>query len=180
MEGSPGLLAWLLFEVRKEKVATTLGAASGAVAGMVAITPCAGFVGPMPALLIGAVAGIACAAAVRAKFRFRYDDSLDVLGVHGVGGLIGMLLLGLFAAKSVNPAGANGLFSGGGFALLGKQSLAVAVSVVFCFSVTYLIAKVVDKTIGLRVTEEQEFQGLDLSQHAETAYSATGGSHLGS
>jgi len=90
-----------------------------------------------------------------------------------------MLLLGLFAAKSVNPAGANGLFSGGGFSLLGKQSLAVAVSVVFCFSVTYLIAKVVDKTIGLRVTEEQEFEGLDLSQHAETAYSATGGSHLG-
>ena len=180
LAAAAGLLAWLLFEVRKEKVATTLGAASGAVAGMVAITPCAGFVGPMPALLIGAVAGIACAAAVRAKFRFRYDDSLDVLGVHGVGGLIGMLLLGLFAAKSVNPAGANGLFSGGGFALLGKQSLAVAVSVVFCFSVTYLIAKVVDRTIGLRVTEEQEFQGLDLSQHAETAYSATGGSHLGS
>jgi ammonium transporter, Amt family len=180
LAAAAGLLAWLLFEVRREKVATTLGAASGAVAGMVAITPCAGFVGPMPALLIGGVAGLVCAVAVRVKFRYGYDDSLDVLGVHGVGGVIGMVLLGLFAAKSVNPSGANGLFSGGGVALLGRQSLAVVVSVAFCFGVTHLIAKVVDRTMGLRVTAEQEFEGLDLSQHAETAYSSGSGGHFGS
>ena len=179
LAAAAGLLAWLLFEVGKERVATTLGAASGAVAGMVAITPCAGYVGPMPALLIGAVAGLACAGAVRVKFRYKYDDSLDVLGVHGVGGVIGMLLLGLFAAKSVNHSGANGLFSGGGVALLGEQALAVLVSIVFCFGVTYVIAKVVDRTIGLRVSPEQEFRGLDLSLHAETAYSTASGGHLG-
>jgi len=180
LAAAAGLLAWLLFEVRKEQVATTLGAASGAVAGMVAVTPCAGYVGSMPALLIGAVAGFACAAAVRVKFRYRYDDSLDVLGVHGVGGVVGMLLLGLFAAKSVNHAGANGLLSGGGFGLLGEQALATVVSVTFCFGMTYLIAKAVDRTIGLRVSPEEEFRGMDLSQHAETAYSTQGGGHLGS
>ncbi len=171
LAAAAGLLAWLVFELLTERVATTLGAASGAVAGMVAITPCAGFVGPMPGLLIGAVAGFLCAAAVRLKFKLGYDDSLDVLGVHGIGGVIGMVLLGLFAARSINATGRNGLFSGGGFSLLGEQLLAVVVTVGFCFGLTYLIAQVVDRTIGLRVDEDAEFQGLDLSQHAETAYS---------
>jgi len=179
LAAAAGLLGWLLFESVKEKVATTLGAASGAVAGMVAITPCAGYLGPMPALLVGAVAGIVCAAAVRAKFKLRYDDSLDVLGVHGVGGVIGMVLLGLFATRAVDPAGANGLLNGGGLHLLGVELLATVVAVGFCFGMTFLIAKAVDLTIGLRVTAEQEFEGLDLSQHAETAYSMAGGGHAG-
>jgi Amt family ammonium transporter len=169
-----GLLGWLIFEKVKESYPTTLGAASGAVAGMVAITPCAGFVTPMAALLIGLLGGLVCAMAVRIKFRFRYDDSLDVLGVHGVGGLVGMVLLGLLATKSVNSAGANGLFTGGGFHFFGVELLAALVVMVFSFSATWVIAKVIDMTFGLRVTPEEEFTGLDLSQHAESAYSMGG------
>jgi Amt family ammonium transporter len=178
LAAAAGLLGWLLFESVKERVATTLGGASGAVAGMVAITPCAGFVGPMPALLIGAVAGLVCALAVRLKFKLRYDDSLDVLGVHGVGGLIGMILLGLFASKAIDPSGSNGLLSGGGGHLLGVELLATLVAVGFCFGMTFLIAKGVDLAMGLRVTAEEEFTGLDLSQHAETAYSVVTGGHM--
>jgi len=180
LAAAAGLLAWIIFEWATEKYPTTLGAASGAVAGMVAITPCAGFVAPMAALLIGAVAGCVCALAVRLKFRFRYDDSLDVLGVHGVGGLIGMILLGVFATKSVNSNGANGLLHGGGFHFFGVELLAAGVAVVFCFGVTWLIAKAVDLTIGLRVLPEHEFQGLDLAQHAESAYSMGGTGRIGS
>ena len=179
LAAAAGLLAWLVFEGVRERAATTLGAASGAVAGMVAITPCAGFVGPMASLAIGAVAGFACAGAVRLKFRYRYDDSLDVLGVHGVGGTVGMLLLGLFAARSFNHGGANGLFSGGGFHLLGEQALATAVAIAFCFVMTYVVALGVDRAVGLRVTPEQELEGLDLTQHAETAYSMAGGAGPG-
>ncbi len=175
LAASAGLLGWLVVELVREKVATTLGAASGAVAGMVAITPCAGFVGAMPALLIGAAAGVLCALAVRLKFRLGYDDSLDVLGVHGVGGLVGMVLLGLFAARSIDPAGANGLASGGGFHLLGVEVLAAVVAAAFCLVASWLLALVVDRTIGLRVKAEDEFTGLDLTQHAETAYSGVGG-----
>ena len=109
--------------------------------------------------------------AVRLKFRLRYDDSLDVLGVHGVGGLIGMVLLGLFATRSVNRAGANGLVTGGGFHLLAVEVLAAVVTVGFSFTVTWLIAKAIDRTIGLRVSPEDESRGLDLTQHAESAYS---------
>ena len=180
LAAAAGLLAWIIFERTTEKFPTTLGAASGAVAGMVAITPCAGFVGPMPALLIGAAAGCICALAVRLKFRLRYDDSLDVLGVHGVGGLIGMVLLGCFATKAVNPAGANGLFMGGGLHFFGVELLAAVVTVVFSFGATWAIAKAVDLTIGLRVSPEEEFQGLDLSQHAESAYSMGGTGRIGS
>jgi Amt family ammonium transporter len=177
LAAAAGLLGWLLFESLKEKVATTLGAASGAVAGMVAITPCAGYIGPMPALLVGAVAGIVCALAVRLKFKLRYDDSLDVLGVHGVGGIVGMVLLGLFASRAIDPSGANGLFEGGGAHLLAEELLATVVAVGFCFAMTFLIAKAVDLTMGLRVSAEQEFEGLDLAQHAETAYSMASGGH---
>ena len=180
LAAAAGMLGWLAFEQIKEKVPTTLGAASGAVAGMVAITPCAGFIGPMPALLVGALAGLVCVLAVRAKFRFRYDDSLDVLAVHGMGGVVGMVLLGLFASTAVNPAGANGLFEGGGLHFFSLELLAIVVSVAFCFGMSYVIAKVVDATIGLRVDPEVEFEGLDLRMHAETAYSAgTSGGHHG-
>jgi Amt family ammonium transporter len=174
LAAAAGLLSWIAFERIRESFPTTLGAASGAVAGMVAITPCAGYVTPMAAILIGLLAGVACAMAVRLKFRLRYDDSLDVLGVHGVGGLVGMVLLGLFATKSVNPRGANGLIAGGGVHLLGLECMAAVVSVGFCFGATWLIARAVRATIGLRVSPEDEFTGLDLTQHAESAYALGG------
>jgi Amt family ammonium transporter len=178
LAAAAGLLGWIAFERVKEHLPTTLGAASGAVAGMVAITPCAGYVSPMPALLIGAFAGIVCASAVRVKFRLGYDDSLDVLGVHGVGGIVGMLLLGFFATKSVNAAGANGLFLGGGAHLLGVELLATVVAAGYCFGATWIIAKVVNRTIGLRVTDDEETRGLDLVHHAESAYSMGGGGRI--
>ena len=123
--------------------------------------------------------GWSASLAVRAKFRLRYDDSLDVLAVHGMGGVVGMVLLGLFASTAIDRAGANGLFEGGGVHFFGLELLAVVVSVGFCFGMSYVIAKVVDATIGLRVDPETEFEGLDLRLHAETAYSAgtTGGHH---
>jgi Amt family ammonium transporter len=179
LAAAAGMLGWLAFELGKEKVPTTLGAASGAIAGMVAVTPCAGFIGPMPALAVGALAGLVCALAVRVKFKLRYDDSLDVLAVHGMGGVVGMILLGLFASRSIDPAGANGLFEGGGMHFLSVELLAVVVSIVFCFGMSYVIAKVVDLTMGLRVAPDIEFEGLDLRVHAETAYSSssTSGHH---
>jgi Amt family ammonium transporter len=179
LAAAAGLLGWLIFEKTKESYPTTLGAASGAVAGMVAITPCAGFVTSMIAILIGAVAGVGCAAAVRVKFRLRYDDSLDVLGVHGVGGLIGMVLLGLFASRSVNSLGANGLITAGNAHFFGLELLAAVVAASFSFAMTWLIAKGIDLTLGLRVTAEDEYTGLDLTQHAETAYTAGGTGRLG-
>jgi ammonium transporter, Amt family len=172
LAAAAGMIGWLIFEFGKEKVATTLGAASGAVAGMVAITPCAGFIGPMPALAVGALAGVACVVAVRVKFRVRYDDSLDVLAVHGIGGVVGMILLGLFASRAIDPAGANGLFEGGGMHFLSVEILAIVVSVGFCFGMSYLIAKAIDLTMGLRVAPDIEFEGLDLRVHSETAYSS--------
>jgi ammonium transporter, Amt family len=150
--------------------ATTLGAASGAVAGLVAITPCAGFVGTVPALLIGFVAGIVCFAAIQLKFRFGYDDALDVVGIHLVGGILGSIAVGLFADDGVNPAAPDGLFTGGDAGLLGEQLIAVAATLVWSFVVTYILAKVIDATIGLRVKDDQEAEGLDVTQHAEAAY----------
>ncbi len=166
-----GLLGWILVERFTEGTYTTLGASSGAVAGMVSITPCAGFVGVMPAIVIGLAAGVACVLAVRVKFRWKYDDSLDVFGVHGIGGVVGMVLLGLFAAKSVNAAGANGLFSGGGFHLLGLQLLATLASAAWAFGISWLIAQAVHRTVGMRVAPAAEFEGLDTAEHAERAYS---------
>lgn len=175
LAASAGLLGWLGFERIREHFPTTLGAASGAVAGMVAITPAAGFVTPMAAMAIGLVAGVVCAMAVRLKFRLRYDDSLDVLGVHGVGGIIGMVMLGLLATRTVNAHGANGLVTGGGGHLLGLELLATLVAVGWAFGVSWLLAKGIDLTMGLRVSAEDEFTGLDLTQHAESAYSFGGG-----
>ncbi len=170
MAAAAAMLGWLVVERVKGGHATTLGAASGAVAGLVAITPCAGFVGVMPAILIGFVAGGACFTAIQLKFRFGYDDALDVVGVHLVGGILGSLLLGLFADAGVNALGADGLFAGGGLGLLGKQCLAVGATLVWSFLATYVLAKIIDATIGLRVTPDEEAEGLDGTQHAEAAY----------
>ena len=173
-----GACGWALVESFKESKPTTLGVASGAVAGLVAITPAAGFVGAMGAIAIGLAGGIVCAYAVRLKMRFGYDDALDVVGVHLVGGIVGSLLVGIFADLSINSAGADGLFAGGGVALLGKQIAAVAATLVFSFVMTYVILKIVDALVGLRVTEEEEVAGLDLSQHSEAGYSFAEGAGL--
>ncbi|MDD2900946.1 MAG: ammonia channel protein, partial [Syntrophales bacterium] len=148
----------------------TLGAASGAVAGLVAIPPAAGFVGPMSAILIGLVAGIVCYLAVLAKPKLGYDDSLDVVGVHCVGGVVGALLTGLFASKLVNAAGADGLFFGNA-GQLGIQAVAVGVTLVYSFVISYILFKILDATMGLRVSPEDEVAGLDITEHQETGYS---------
>jgi Amt family ammonium transporter len=165
------MLGWLLVERIKRGHATTLGAASGAVAGLVAITPCAGFVGGASPMIIGAVAGAGCFAALGIKERMDWDDSLDVIAVHLVGGIIGTLLLGFFADSAVN-GDTDGLFFGGGAELLKDQFVAAAAVGAFSFTVTLGIAVVISKTMGLRVSEDDELRGLDQSQHAEAAYSA--------
>ena len=164
------LLGWLLVEKIRDGHATTLGAASGAVAGLVAITPACGFVSPMGSIAIGLLAGIICALAVGLKNKFKFDDALDVVGVHLVGGILGALTIGFFATKMTNSAGANGIFYKGGWSLLEHQVVAVVAVVAYSFIATFILAKVLDKTIGLRINEEAEFAGLDLSQHGETAY----------
>ena len=172
LAAAAGMIAWLAIERSKTGHFTTLGAASGAVAGLVAITPCAGFVGGLSPLAIGAVAGIVCYLALRLKLRFNFDDSLDVIAVHLVGGIVGSILLGLFSDKAVNSLGADGFFNGGGLKLLQEQFIAAAVVLAFSFVVTWVLAKALDATIGLRVSPEDELAGLDQSQHSETAYQA--------
>ncbi|MBI2708933.1 MAG: ammonium transporter [Actinobacteria bacterium] len=172
---SAGMLGWLVAERLKDGHATTLGAASGAVAGLVAITPAAGFVGSGPAIAIGALAGAVCFLALGLKRRFGFDDALDVIAVHLVGGMLGSILVGLWADASVNPAvktlSSEGLLAGGGARLLGEQVLASSVVLAFSFTVSFVIAKVLDATIGLRISEETEDRGMDLALHAESAYS---------
>ena len=172
LAASAAMLGWLAVEKLRSGHATTLGAASGAVAGLVAITPCAGFVGSMSSIYIGAIAGGVCMLAVGLKSRFGYDDSLDVIGVHLAGGLLGTLLLGLFADLSINGAGADGLLYGGGFDLLAKQALAAGSVMAYSFVVTLLIMVVLNKLLpgGVRVSAEDEETGLDLTQHSETGY----------
>ncbi|MEU9732770.1 ammonium transporter [Streptomyces sp. NPDC048002] len=167
--GCTGLLGWLFVEQRRDGHPTTLGAASGAVAGLVAITPSCGSVSLLGALVIGLTAGAVCSWAVGWKFRFGYDDSLDVVGVHLVGGVIGTLLIGVFAVEEMT-GGVEGLLYGGGLAQLGKQLVAVAAVGAYAFAVTYGLAKLVDRVLGLRASEEQERTGLDLTVHAESAY----------
>lgn len=162
-------LGWMYAEWATRGKPTVLGAASGAVAGLVAITPASGFVGPVSSIIIGAAAGVICFSACNLKTKLGYDDSLDVVGVHCVGGTTGALLTGLFASKAINAAGADGLFFGNP-SQLGIQATAVAVSLVYSFIGAYVLLKIVDAIIGLRVTEEEETIGLDLSQHGETAY----------
>ncbi len=166
-----GLLGWLAIEWWRTGSATTLGAASGAVAGLVAITPGAGYVPPWASIVIGLAGGIVGELAVKLKFRFGYDDSLDVVAVHGMCGLLGTLCVGLFANSLVNATGHHeGLLLGGGGHQLGMQSLAIFVTVVWAFGLTYGIARLVTAVVGLRVSREQETEGIDISVHAETAY----------
>ncbi len=170
MATAAATLAWVGAEWIHRGKPTTLGAASGAVAGLVAITPAAGYVGPMSAIIIGLVAGVVCYMAVLAKVKLGYDDSLDVVGVHCVGGVIGALLTGLFACKLVNAAGGDGLFFGNP-GQLGIQALAVGVTLVYSFVVSFILLKILDATMGLRVSPEEEVAGLDISEHQETGYS---------
>jgi Amt family ammonium transporter len=168
-----GMLGWLIVERMKSGHATTLGAASGAVAGLVAITPCAGFVGGIAPIIIGLVTGGVCFLAISLKFKFGYDDSLDVIAVHLVGGLLGSLMVGLFADDAINPLGTDGLFLGGGASLLVEQIIAVVAVFIFSFVVSYLIGMALKAILpgGIRVTEAEEDTGLDLTQHSETGYS---------
>jgi Amt family ammonium transporter len=162
-------LSWVAAEWRHHGKPTTLGAASGCIAGLVAITPASGFVAPMPALLIGALAGLVCYGAVQVKWRAGYDDALDVVGIHGAGGALGAVATGFFASKLINAAGANGLVFGNP-GLLGAQALAVTATVGYSFVVSLLLLKAVDAVVGLRVKPEEEEIGLDQSQHNEAAY----------
>ena len=175
MAAAAAMLGWLLFERIRGGHATTLGAASGAVAGLVAITPCAGFVGGMAPIDIGLIAGAICYFACSIKFRFGYDDALDVVGVHLVGGIVGSLLLGLFADARVQPGGrARGrVRDGGSWELMGDQLIAVGATLVWSGVLTFVILKVLHLVMpgGLRVSEEDEETGLDLTQHSEMGYS---------
>jgi Amt family ammonium transporter len=162
-------LGWMFTEWATRGKPTVLGAASGAVAGLVAITPASGYVGPVSSIIIGALAGVVCYAACNFKSRLGYDDSLDVVGVHGVGGTLGALCTGLFASKAVNDAGGDGLFFGNP-GQLWTQIVAVLATYALAAVGTIIILKIVDAVVGLRVTEEDEVAGLDLSQHSETAY----------
>ena len=168
-----GAGGWALVDAAKERRPTTLGVASGAVAGLVAITPAAGFVSPLPAIAIGLAAGLVCAWAVGLKFRLGYDDSLDVVGVHLAGGVVGALLTGVFADLAVNGDGAAGLLAGGGLGLAGKQLVAITATVAFSLVISLVLLKVVGATVGLRVTEAAETAGLDLAQHSEAGYAFT-------
>jgi Amt family ammonium transporter len=170
LAAASGMLAWLVVEKLRAGHATTLGAASGAVAGLVAITPCAGFVGGAAPIIIGLVAGAVCYLALTLKTRFNFDDSLDVIAVHLVGGILGALLLGFFSDTKVNSLGFDGVLFDGGSKLLVNQLIAIGATFAFSFIVTWAAAKILDATIGLRVNAEDELVGLDQSQHAEAAY----------
>ncbi len=165
-------LTWILLEWKTAGRPTALGFATGAVAGLVAITPASGYVTPIAALILGVVVSCISLFAITLKHRFHYDDTLDVFGVHGVGGTFGAIATGLFASKLVNKDGADGLFYGGGFHLLGKQACAASTAILYAVVVTFVLAKVLDKVMGLRVNPEEEAAGLDLAQHGETGYSA--------
>ncbi len=162
-------ISWAFTEWYHRGKPTAFGAVSGAVAGLVAITPAAGFVSPMSAILIGLGAGVLCYMAVNIRPKIGYDDSLDVLGIHGVGGLWGALATGLFASIAINPDGANGLFFGNP-SLFMSQAIASLGTIIYSAVVTLIILKVIDLTVGLRVNNEEEVMGLDLSQHGETGY----------
>ncbi|MCX8555850.1 ammonium transporter [Mycolicibacterium mucogenicum] len=176
--GCLGMLGWLTVEQVRDGKPTTFGAASGVVAGLVAITPSCGTVNTLGALIVGLLAGVICSFAVGLKFKLNYDDSLDVVGVHFVGGVVGVVLIGLLATD-VMTGGARGLFYGGGFAQLGKQLLAMAVVAVYAFTATFVLGKIIDKVMGFRLSAEDETAGVDFTQHAETAYAEGVHGHLG-
>jgi Amt family ammonium transporter len=170
-------MTWVAYEKKRDGKATTLGVASGAVAGAVAITPACGYLNPLGALILGLIAGVVSAWAVTRKYKFGYDDSLDVVGVHGVGGILGMLAIGFLATVTANEAGANGLFNGGGSTQLTRQVVAIVVVALFSFVATWIIATVIQKTIGFRAYRDDELNGLDTTFHAESAYDITGNSN---
>ena len=163
------ILGWLLIEYLMHRKATSLGAASGIVAGLVAITPACGAVDIEGAVAIGAIAGAVCAWAVGLKYKLGYDDSLDVVGVHLVGGIIGTVLIGVFSTSD-GAGGIDGLLYGGGFASLGDQSLGALVAIAFSGVITAVIALAIKYTIGLRLAEEDEVEGIDFVAHGESAY----------
>ncbi|MBC3764044.1 ammonium transporter [Quadrisphaera oryzae] len=167
------MLAWLIVERFRDGHATSLGAASGAVAGLVGITPSCSSVNPVGALLLGAITGAICAFAVSLKYKLGYDDSLDVVGVHMVGGFTGTVLVG-FLATSDAPAGVSGLFYGGGVDQLWRQVVGALAVMIYSFVVTYVIALVLKKTAGWRIPDEDEVSGIDQAQHAETGYDLVG------
>jgi Amt family ammonium transporter len=175
LAAAAGLLGWVAVEWIQHGKPTTLGAASGAVAGLVGITPAAGFVDVVPGMLIGLAAGVACYFGVKLKGKFGFDDALDVVGVHGVGGTVGAIATGLFASTAVSGAveflgGTDGLFYGGGATQLIRQIIGIAAAWAFSFVVSLIILKVTDLLVGLRTTPEAEETGLDLADHAETGY----------
>jgi Amt family ammonium transporter len=171
MAAAAATLSWVFAEWIHRGKPTVLGAASGCIAGLGTITPASGFVQPAAAVAIGLTAGVLCYWAVMMKGKFGYDDSLDVVGVHCVGGTLGTLATGLFATTAVNAAGANGLLYGNP-RQLAVQAMAAGVILVYSFVVTWLLMKVLDRIMGLRVADEHEFMGLDLSQHGEAGYNA--------
>jgi Amt family ammonium transporter len=160
-----GMLAWMAIEWMFRRKPSGVGIASGAVAGLATITPAAGYVPVWAALVIGAAAGLLCYLAVRLKDRLRFDDALDVVGVHMVGGFIGVVLTGVFASLVVNAAGVSG-----GIVQLGRQSVLALAGLVFPFVMTWIILWFTDKTVGLRVSDDDQDAGLDMSEHAEVGY----------
>ena len=165
-----GILGWLLVEKLRDGHATSLGAASGAIAALVAITPACAFVAPWGAIAIGLIAGVVCAFAVTLKYRLGYDDSLDVVGVHLVGGIVGCLLIGIFATTEVNDLGKDGVLYGGGWALLGTQAIGAFSVLAYSFIITLVLAFALKATVGLRISRDEEVAGIDLAAHAESAY----------
>ncbi|MEU6130399.1 ammonium transporter [Saccharopolyspora sp. NPDC047091] len=163
------MLAWLLVERLRDGHATTLGAASGIIAGLVAITPACSSVTPVGAIAVGGITGAVCALALSLKYRFGFDDSLDVVGVHLVGGLVGTLLVGFFASDSA-PAGVSGLLYGGGFDQLWRQAVGAVVVFAYSFALSLLLAWIVKATVGFRLSPEDEAEGVDETEHAESAY----------
>jgi len=166
LAGAAGLIGWMIVEVARGGKPTALGMCSGIVAGLVAITPAAGFVGSMSSIVFGLAAGVICFFAIQLKERFGYDDSLDVVGIHMVGGIVGGILIGFFASSDAF----TGEFEEAGATLLLNQVLSIVVVLVFSFVMTFIIAKALDATIGLRVSDDAELQGLDSTEHGETAY----------
>ena len=164
-----GMFMWVVMEWINQGKATTLGAASGAISGLATITPTAGFVGPNSAILIGLIAGVVCYLFVNAKTKFKLDDSLDVVGIHGVGGLAGTLCLGIFASTAVNPGGVDGLLAGNPGQLI-TQIKGILIVGIYTFVVSWVLFKVIHVTMGLRLSDDAEVQGLDSTEHSETAY----------
>ncbi|MDG4767223.1 ammonium transporter [Solwaraspora sp. WMMD406] len=164
------VLGWIVVEWLRDGKPTTLGAASGAIAGLVAITPACAFLEPLGAIALGIIAGAVCALAVGLKYKLGYDDSLDVVAVHMVGGIIGSLLIGFLAVEVLAGEGNDGLIYGGGIDLLGLQALGVVAVLVYSFVVAYIIGFAIDKTIGFRASADAEVEGIDTAEHAESAY----------